>query len=57
MSSLALLTAVLLVLVVVMFVGGLVYLAHRHPAWAVPLTVGLVGATLLATVVVPIAVR
>ncbi|MGC5530391.1 hypothetical protein [Streptomyces sp. SR-10] len=57
MSSLALLTAVLLVLVVVMFVGGLVYLAHRHPAWAVPLKVGLVGATLIATVVVPIAVR
>ncbi|WP_371631829.1 hypothetical protein OG892_39610 [Streptomyces sp. NBC_00341] len=57
MSSLVLLVVVLLVLVAVMFVAGLIYLAYRHPAWRAPLTVGLVGATLLATVVVPIAVR
>ncbi|SCK55686.1 hypothetical protein YUYDRAFT_07377 [Streptomyces sp. ScaeMP-e48] len=57
MSSLTLLVAVLLVLVVALFVGALVYLTHRHPACAVPLMAGLVGATLLAAVVVPIVVR
>ncbi|GAA3015221.1 hypothetical protein [Streptomyces fulvorobeus] len=57
MSSLALIVAVLLVLVVFLFVAGLVYLAHRHPAWVAPLTVGLVGATFLAAVFVPIVVR
>ncbi|MFH9568246.1 hypothetical protein [Streptomyces globisporus] len=57
MSSLVLLVAVLLVLVVVMFVAGLVYLAHRHPAWVAPLTLGLLGAGLVAAVVVPIVVR
>lgn len=57
MSSLALLVAVLLVLVVLMFVAGLVYLAHRHPAWVAPLTLGLLGAGLVAAVVVPIVVR
>ncbi|MFE2118601.1 hypothetical protein ACIOHB_35495 [Streptomyces microflavus] len=57
MSSLVLLVAVLLVLVVALVVGALVYLTHRHPVWAVPLTTGLVGATLLAAVVVPIVVR
>ncbi|MFW3477156.1 hypothetical protein ACN24M_39490 [Streptomyces microflavus] len=57
MSSLVLLVAVLLVLVVALVVGVLVYLTHRQPVWAVPLTTGLVGATLLAAVVVPIVVR
>ncbi|MFE1893730.1 hypothetical protein [Streptomyces microflavus] len=57
MSSLVLLVAVLLVLVVALVVGALVYFTHRHPVWAVPLTTGLVGATLLAAVVVPIVVR
>ncbi|MDX3490989.1 MULTISPECIES: hypothetical protein [Streptomyces] len=57
MSSLALLVAVLLVLVVLMFAAGLAYVAHRHPAWVAPLTLGLLGAGLVAAVIVPIAVR
>ncbi|MEV3898349.1 hypothetical protein [Streptomyces anulatus] len=57
MSSLALLVAVLLVLVVLMFAAGLAYVAHRHPAWVAPLTLGLLGAGLVAAVVVPIVVR
>ncbi|MFF3531500.1 hypothetical protein ACFYX5_33020 [Streptomyces rubiginosohelvolus] len=57
MSSLALLVAVLLVLVVIMFVGGLAYIAYRHPAWVAPLTLGLLGVGLVAAIVVPTAVR
>ncbi|MFD3876707.1 hypothetical protein [Streptomyces microflavus] len=57
MSSLVLLVTVLLVLVVVMFVGGLVYIGHRHPRWIPALTLGLIGAALVAAIVVPIAVR
>ncbi|UZI26649.1 hypothetical protein [Streptomyces sp. VB1] len=57
MSSLALVVAVLLVLVVLMFAAGLAYVAHRHPAWAPPLTLGLLGAGLVAAIVVPVVVR
>ncbi|MFJ7415604.1 hypothetical protein ACIQWZ_33100 [Streptomyces sp. NPDC098077] len=57
MSSLALLVAVLLVVVAFMFSAGLIYFAYRHPAWRSPLTIGLLGLTLLATVVVPVVVR
>ncbi|WP_331762159.1 hypothetical protein OG473_38370 [Streptomyces anulatus] len=55
MSSLALLVAVLLVLVVVLAL--LVDLTHRYPKAATPMLVGLGGLTVIATVVVPIAVR
>nr|WP_164883231.1 hypothetical protein [Streptomyces sp. S10(2018)] len=57
MSSLVLLVTVLLVLVGVMFVGGLVYIGHSHPQWIPALTLGLIGAALVAAIVVPIAVR
>ncbi|MFJ2851347.1 MULTISPECIES: hypothetical protein [Streptomyces] len=57
MSSLALLVVVLLVLVVGMIFCGLVYIAHRHPAWVAPLTLGFLGVGLVAAIVVPIAVR
>ncbi|MFJ6444891.1 hypothetical protein [Streptomyces sp. NPDC091649] len=57
MSSLALLVAVLLVLVVVLVVVLLVDLAHRYPKAATPMLVGLGGMTVIAAVVVPIAVR
>ncbi|MFB6783648.1 hypothetical protein ACFCX0_41725 [Streptomyces sp. NPDC056352] len=57
MSTLALLVLLLLVLVVVLVVGALGYLAHRHPALAMPLMVAMGGATFLAACIVPIAIR
>ncbi|MFG3398763.1 hypothetical protein [Streptomyces parvus] len=57
MSTLALLVALLLVLVTTMLVAGLVYIAHRHPAWTAPLTLGLLGAALVTSVLVPVVVR
>ncbi|MFD7719009.1 hypothetical protein [Streptomyces sp. NPDC059814] len=57
MSSLALLVILLLVLVAVLVVGGLAYVAHRHPAAATPMVVALAGAAVLAACVIPIAVR
>ncbi|WP_405682045.1 hypothetical protein [Streptomyces sp. NBC_00057] len=48
MSSLA-----LLVLVVVLVLGALGYLAHRHPALAAPLMVAMGGAAVLAACIVP----
>ncbi|MFF5880996.1 hypothetical protein ACIQ9M_34170 [Streptomyces californicus] len=53
MSSLVLLVAVLLVLVVVLLVD----LAHRYPKAATPMLVGLGGMTVMAAVFVPIVVR
>ncbi|MFJ1930354.1 MULTISPECIES: hypothetical protein [unclassified Streptomyces] len=44
-------------LVAIQFLGALAYITHYHPQTAVPLTVVLCGATLLAACVVPIAVR
>ncbi|CAM5544049.1 hypothetical protein [Streptomyces badius] len=57
MSTLVLLVALLLVLVTAMFVAGLVYIAHRHPAWVAPLTLGLLGAGLVTSVLVPVVIR
>ncbi|MEU0382716.1 hypothetical protein ABZ093_36355 [Streptomyces cyaneofuscatus] len=57
MSSLVLLLAVLLALVVIVAVALLVDLAHRYPKAATPMLVGLGGLTVIAAVVVPIAVR
>lgn len=57
MSTLALTVALLLVLVSVYVVGTLGYLVHRHPGLAMPLTVSLTGAAVLAACFVPIAVR
>ncbi|MFC8539119.1 hypothetical protein [Streptomyces sp. NPDC057249] len=57
MSSLVLLVALLLVLVVVQGLGALAYIAHRHPQTATPIGLVLCGAGVLATVVVPIVVR
>ncbi|WP_055561881.1 hypothetical protein [Streptomyces luridiscabiei] len=56
MSSLALLVAVLLVLVTVMFVGALLYLGHHHPKLIAPLTLALVGAAFVAALVVPVVI-
>ncbi|MFJ1958427.1 hypothetical protein ACIOGT_36170 [Streptomyces microflavus] len=44
-------------LVVVMFAAGPICLVRHQTAWAVPLTAGPSGATLLATVAAPIAIR
>ncbi|MFE3152798.1 hypothetical protein ACFXJ6_40195 [Streptomyces sp. NPDC059218] len=57
MSSLALLVLLLLALVVPLVLGVLGYLVHRHPTLGMPLTVVLAGAAILATVIVPIALR
>ncbi|MER8012634.1 hypothetical protein [Streptomyces sp. NPDC094149] len=57
MSTLVLLVGLLLVLVGLMLFGGLVYLAHRHPTWGMPIGVGLAGVTLMATVVTVITSR
>lgn len=57
MSSLTLLVAELLVLVVVLVVVLLAGLAHRYPKAATPMLVGLGGITAIVTVVVPIVVR
>ncbi|MGW3148907.1 hypothetical protein ACWDG1_30380 [Streptomyces sp. NPDC001177] len=47
----ALLVVLLLVLVGLVLVGGLVYVAYRRPPLAMPLTVGLTGAGVLAAIV------
>ncbi|MFD9114966.1 hypothetical protein [Streptomyces bottropensis] len=57
MSTLVLLVGLLLVLVGLMLFGGLVYLVHRHPTWAVPIGVGLAGLTLMGTVITVITSR
>ncbi|MFD6803025.1 hypothetical protein [Streptomyces cyaneofuscatus] len=57
MSSLVLLVAVLLVLVVVLLGAQLVDLAHRYPKAVTPMLVGLGGMTAIVAVVVPIVVR
>ncbi|WP_405800454.1 hypothetical protein OG291_03170 [Streptomyces halstedii] len=57
MSSLALLVVLLLVLVGLLLIGGLAYVAYRHPKAVVPLTLALCGAAVLASVVMPVAVR
>ncbi|MFJ3973353.1 hypothetical protein ACIPYR_35115 [Streptomyces parvus] len=57
MPTLVLLVALLLVLVTAMFVAGLVYIGLRHPAWVAPLTLGLLGAALVTSVLVPVVVR
>lgn len=57
MSSLTLLGAVLLVLVVVLVVALLMDLAHRYPKATTPMFVGLGGVTAIGMVVVPIVVR
>ncbi|MFJ9924114.1 hypothetical protein ACIRSF_33005 [Streptomyces rubiginosohelvolus] len=57
MSSLVLLVAVLLVLVVGLVVALLIDLAHRYPKAATPMLVGLGGMTVIVAVVVPIVVR
>ncbi|MFD8110155.1 hypothetical protein [Streptomyces microflavus] len=57
MSSLTLLVAVLLVLVVTLVVALLIDLAHRYPKAATPMLVGLGGMTSIGAVVVPIVVR
>lgn len=51
-SSLPLLVAVLMVLVVVLAVGQLVDLAHRYPTAATPMLVGLGGMTVVVPIVV-----
>ncbi|MFH8439361.1 hypothetical protein ACIF6K_28345 [Streptomyces sp. NPDC085942] len=56
MSSLALLVALVVVLVALQAAAGLAYLAHRHPNMATPLLVGLGGAALIASCVIPIVV-
>lgn len=43
MSSLALLVALVVVMVVLQAAVGLAYLAHRHPEAATPLLVGIGG--------------
>jgi hypothetical protein len=57
MSTLALLTVLLLVLVSLLTAGGLAYLVHRHPALTQPLTIGLSGLALLAAMVTAITTR
>ncbi|MFD5634813.1 hypothetical protein ACFWJM_11825 [Streptomyces sp. NPDC127077] len=57
MPTVLILVLLLLVLVGLMLFGGLVYLVHRHPTWAVPIGVGLAGLTLMATVVTVITTR
>ncbi|WP_327188294.1 hypothetical protein [Streptomyces sp. NBC_01334] len=57
MSTLALLVVLLLVLVGLLVVGGLAYLARRHPAWVQPLLVGLAGVTALAALITPVVAR
>ncbi|WP_445524508.1 hypothetical protein [Streptomyces cyslabdanicus] len=57
MSTLVQLVALLLVLVTTIVFGGLTYLVHRHPAWGKPLTVGLTGVGVLATVMAAIVSR
>ncbi|QKW47183.1 hypothetical protein [Streptomyces microflavus] len=57
MSSLTLLVAVLLVLVVGLVVALLMDLAHRYPKVATQMFVGLGGVTASGMVVVPIVVR
>ncbi|MFD1831170.1 hypothetical protein ACFSJS_16010 [Streptomyces desertarenae] len=51
MSALVLLVVLLMVLVGLMFVGGLGYAVHRHPTLAQPLTAAVSGAMLLAALV------
>ncbi|MFJ3513173.1 hypothetical protein [Streptomyces luteogriseus] len=57
MSPLVQLVALQLVLVTLIVFGGLAYLVHRHPAWGKPLTVGLTGVGVVATVVAAIVSR
>ncbi|MFE9333195.1 hypothetical protein [Streptomyces sp. NPDC006925] len=57
MSTLVLLVGLLLVLVGLMLFGGLAYLAHCHPTWAVPIGVGLTGLTLMTAAVTVITTR
>ncbi|MEW2497591.1 hypothetical protein AB0942_29260 [Streptomyces nodosus] len=57
MSTLVLLVGLLLGLVGLMLFGGLVYLVHRHPTWAVPIGVGLAGLTLMSTMITAITSR
>ncbi|EHM30889.1 hypothetical protein OH797_36605 [Streptomyces anulatus] len=56
MSSLALLVALVVVMVVLQAAVGLAYLAHRHPEAATPLLVGIGGTALIASWVIPIVV-
>jgi hypothetical protein len=56
-SPLAQLVALLLVLVGVLVVGGLAYLAYRHPVSRDPLLVGLMGMAVLSAIVMPIVIR
>ncbi|MFD8566674.1 hypothetical protein [Streptomyces sp. NPDC059639] len=57
MSTLALLVAVLICLVSVLFAGGLAYLAHRHPAAREPMVIAIAAVGVMAGVIVPIAIR
>ncbi|WP_392900704.1 hypothetical protein [Streptomyces sp. LN699] len=57
MSTLALLVLVLVALAFVSIPGILAYLAYRHPAARVPMTVAIGAVAAMASIVVPIAVR
>ncbi|MFE0510701.1 hypothetical protein [Streptomyces sp. NPDC058964] len=50
MSTIELLVVLLLVPVGLVLVAGLIYVAHRHAALGMPLTVGLTGVGVLAAV-------
>ncbi|MFE6892014.1 hypothetical protein [Streptomyces sp. NPDC057694] len=56
-STLALLVAVLLCLVSVLFAGGLAYLAYRHPATREPMVIAIAAVGVMAGVIFPIATR
>ncbi|MFD4862814.1 hypothetical protein [Streptomyces atratus] len=47
MSSFVLLVLLLLILVALLVVGGVAYIAHRHPAFATPLMVATGAAAVL----------
>ncbi|WP_181006711.1 hypothetical protein [Streptomyces sp. ZL-24] len=57
MSSLVMLVALLLVLVVALVAGQLSYVAYRYPAAATPMLVGLTAVTVLVGVVMQVVVR
>ena len=57
MSSIVLLLLLLLGLVMLLFAGGLFYVAHRYPRLATPLTVASSGTAVLVAMVAVITSR